>query len=72
MTNSTGVIIDECSPTQRAAEIAVELWQGEALTTRQIAERYGLTWRGADIFMSNIGGRLPIVKDEAGKWRRFQ
>jgi hypothetical protein len=61
----------DATPTQKAAEIAVKLERGEELTSRQIAECYGMTWQGADMMMNNIAGRLPIVKDKAGKWRKF-
>lgn len=60
----------EATPTQKAAEIAVKLERGEEMTTRDVAEYYGMTWVGADRLMNNIAGRLPITK-EAGKWRKF-
>ncbi len=61
----------EATPTQKAAEIAVNLERGGAMTTREIAERYGMTWQGAHVMMNNIAGRLPIVKDDSGRWRKF-
>ncbi len=61
----------EATPTQKAAEIAVNLERGGAMTTREIAEYYGMTWQGAHVMMNNIAGRLPIVKDDSGRWRKF-
>jgi len=60
----------EATPTQKAAEIAVKLERGEEMTTRDVAECYGMTWVGADRLMNNIAGRLPITK-AAGKWRKL-
>lgn len=62
----------DATPTQKAAEIAVKLERGAEMTTRQIADCYGMTWEGAYRMMCNISGRLPIVKDEAGRWRKFE
>ncbi len=61
----------DATPTQKAAEIAVKLERGGAMTTREIAECYGMTWQGAHVMMNNIAGRLPIVKDDNGRWRKF-
>ncbi len=61
----------DATPTQKAAEIAVNLERGGAMTTREIAEYYGMTWQGAHVMMNNIAGRLPIVKDDNGRWRKF-
>lgn len=61
----------DATPTQKAAEIAVKLERGGAMTTREIAECYGMTWQGAHVMMNNIAGRLPIVKDDSGRWRKF-
>lgn len=63
---------DDATPSQKAAEIAVRLERGETPTTREIAECYGMTWQGAHVMMCNIAGRLPIVKDDAGRWKKFE
>lgn len=62
----------DATPTQKAAEVAIMLERGTELTTRQIADRYGMTWEGAHRMMCNISGRVPIVKDDNGRWRKFE
>lgn len=61
----------EATPTQKAAEITVKLYRGETMTTREIAEHYAMTWHGANALMNNIAGRIPIVRDDNGRWRKF-
>lgn len=53
---------------QRAGKVTVWLFQGNKLTTVQIAAATGLSWDGADYMMTMLSLALPIVKVD-GKWQ---
>lgn len=61
---------NEVTPTEKAAEITMMISRGEQFTTAEIAERYSMTWQGADKLLNTISRRVPIYKDET-KWRKL-
>jgi hypothetical protein len=63
-------------PTERAALIAWWLSKGEQLTTRQVAERLGLTLVAAWYMLQRLSRVLPITYDDTvynqGFWYSIQ
>ena len=54
--------------TQRGALVGWWLAEGEALTTRQVADLLGMTCDGARIVLEKVSAVLPIVCIE-GEWQ---
>jgi len=52
---------------QRAALMALFLWQGSRLTNADVARLCGMTRRGAAYMMETLSASLPIRQSE-GKW----
>ena len=56
---------------ERVATVVYTLLVEEAeLTTREVAERTGLTWQGAEQMLDKASRVVPITKYES-RWRRF-
>jgi len=70
--NGTSVIdVYDSSPQQKAAWVAWHLALGETLTTHQVAGQFGMTWHGAHRMMCSVSGKIPIVAEDGGVWKRF-
>lgn len=63
--------VEDYTAQERAALVAVEIWDGNCYTTQEIAERTGLTWHGAHHMMAKISRVLPLVQEQ-GRWKRFE
>ena len=64
-----GTSVTETTPVQKAAEVTYMIVNGETFTTAEIAERYNMSWSGADRLLNKISGKVPICKEES-KWRK--
>jgi len=57
--------------TERAAVVSWQLADGARMTTRDVAERYGIDMSGAHKMMNKMARKLPIALDEFGRWHRI-
>jgi hypothetical protein len=53
---------------QKAGQVVAWLLEGEAMTTRDIADKTEMTWHGARYMMEMLSLTLPIVQVD-GEWR---
>lgn len=60
--------LDEATPVERHIYITYLLTRGAALTTADIAERTGISRRGAQMLANRLSAKLPIYRDDDGKW----
>jgi hypothetical protein len=67
-TQGTDPLTDELTAMTRGGLVVFLLAKGGRLTTRQLAERCGLSRRGAAYMMDQLSYRLPILQDWDGKW----
>ena len=68
--DDTGVMDSDYTPQERAFWMGWQLAHGAEMSARDIAERLGMTERGARQMMSRGERVLPICLD-GGRWRKF-
>jgi len=56
---------EELLAQQRAALLGWAFAHGAQLTTRQVADKLGLTWVGAHVLLEKLSGVIPITRDES-------
>lgn len=64
--------ISEMTAQERAFDVAFRLADGEAMTTRQVAEMTGLTLMGAWYLMQRGARVAPVTQDSNGRWKRVR
>lgn len=70
MTQAAGMTEDEAVITERAAELGWEFAMGAQYTAPQVAERYGITKRGARQLLNRISRKIGIY-NQAGVWMKL-
>ncbi len=56
---------DELLAQQRAALLAWAFAHGAQLTTRQVADKLGVTWMGAHFLLDKLSLVIPITRDDS-------
>jgi hypothetical protein len=56
---------DELLAQQRAALLGWWFARGAQLTTRQVADRLGITWVGAHVLLDKLSSVIPITRDDS-------
>lgn len=62
---------NEFTPQEKAARVAFQMALGEGFTVREVADDFGMTWRGAYRMITGISRVVPIAQDDGGRWRHF-
>lgn len=60
---------EEMCATERVAFIVWLLMRGWRPTTRELAERCGISWEGARLLMQKVGRVLDVRQDSDGRWK---
>ncbi len=56
---------------EKAADVVWRIANGQAVTVREVADDFGITWQGAWKMMNTISRVIPIAPNSTGRWQRF-